>query len=59
MGVLRELRRFSLAYVLMLTARSEETDKIVGLSTGADDYLTKSFSRRISDEGECHAAPPR
>ena len=44
MGVLRELRRFSEAYVVMLTARSEEVDKIVGLSTGADDYLTKPFS---------------
>ena len=42
--VLRELRRFSGAYVVLLTARSEELDKIVGLSTGADDYLTKPFS---------------
>jgi DNA-binding response OmpR family regulator len=42
--VLRELRRFSEAYVILLTARSEEVDKIVGLSTGADDYLTKPFS---------------
>ncbi len=42
--VLRELRRFSEAYVIMLTARAEEADKIVGLSTGADDYLTKPFS---------------
>jgi two-component system alkaline phosphatase synthesis response regulator PhoP len=33
-------------YVIMLTARSEETDKIVGLSVGADDYLTKPFSPR-------------
>ena len=44
MEVLRELRRFSEAYVIMLTARAEEADKIVGLSTGADDYLTKPFS---------------
>lgn len=42
--VLRELRRFSEAYIIMLTARSEEVDKIVGLSAGADDYLTKPFS---------------
>lgn len=41
---LRELRQFSEAYVIMLTARVEETDRIVGLSTGADDYLTKPFS---------------
>ena len=44
MEVLRELRRFSEAYVIMLTARAEEVDRIVGLSTGADDYLTKPFS---------------
>lgn len=42
--VLRELRRFSNAYVIMLTARVEEVDRIVGLSSGADDYLTKPFS---------------
>jgi DNA-binding response OmpR family regulator len=42
--VLRELRRFSEAYVIMLTARTEEVDRIVGLSTGADDYLSKPFS---------------
>ena len=44
MGVLRELRRFSDAYVIMLTARAGEVDRIVGLSTGADDYLVKPFS---------------
>jgi two-component system alkaline phosphatase synthesis response regulator PhoP len=44
--VCRRLRQFSDAYVLMLTARSEEIDKIVGLSVGADDYLTKPFSPR-------------
>jgi DNA-binding response OmpR family regulator len=40
----RQIRAFSDAYILMLTAKAEETDKIVGLSTGADDYLTKPFS---------------
>ena len=40
----RRIRGFSDAYILMLTARAEEVDKIVGLSTGADDYLTKPFS---------------
>ncbi|MCL5999605.1 MAG: response regulator transcription factor [Chloroflexi bacterium] len=44
--VLQQLRRESDVYVLMLTARSEETDKIVGLSMGADDYMTKPFSPR-------------
>lgn len=44
--VLTRLRRTSDVYVIMLTARSEETDKIVGLSVGADDYLTKPFSPR-------------
>jgi DNA-binding response OmpR family regulator len=44
MEVLRQLRRFSEAYVIMLTARAEEVDRIVGLSTGADDYLIKPFS---------------
>lgn len=40
----RRIREFSDVYVLMLTARAEELDKVVGLSTGADDYLTKPFS---------------
>jgi len=42
----RQIRSFSDAYVLMLTARSEEIDRVVGLSVGADDYLTKPFSPR-------------
>jgi DNA-binding response OmpR family regulator len=44
--VCRELRTFSDAYVLMVTARSEEIDKLIGLAVGADDYLTKPFSPR-------------
>ena len=44
--VLTRLRRDSDVYVILLTARSEETDKIVGLSVGADDYVTKPFSPR-------------
>ncbi len=44
--VCRQMRAFSDAYVLMLTARSEEIDRIVGLTVGADDYLTKPFSPR-------------
>lgn len=44
--VLSQIRRESDAYVIMLTAKSEEVDKVVGLSVGADDYLTKPFSPR-------------
>jgi two-component system alkaline phosphatase synthesis response regulator PhoP len=44
--VLTRLRRESKAYVILLTAKTEETDKIVGLSVGADDYVTKPFSPR-------------
>ncbi len=44
--VCRQLRTFSDAFVVMLTARSEEVDKLVGLAVGADDYLTKPFSPR-------------
>ena len=44
--VCRRLRASSSAYILMLTARSEEVDKLVGLAVGADDYLTKPFSPR-------------
>lgn len=44
--LLTQLRRESQVYVIMLTARAEEIDKIVGLSVGADDYVTKPFSPR-------------
>ncbi len=44
--VCRQLRQFSDAYVVMLTAKTEELDKIVGLTVGADDYITKPFSPR-------------
>lgn len=44
--VLRQARTFTDAYVIMLTARAEEIDRIVGLSVGADDYLVKPFSPR-------------
>jgi DNA-binding response OmpR family regulator len=44
--VCRRLRTFSDAYVMMLTARDEEVDRIVGLSIGADDYMVKPFSPR-------------
>lgn len=44
--VCRQVRTFSDCHVLMLTARDDEVDKIVGLSMGADDYVTKPFSPR-------------
>ena len=44
--VCRQLRTFSDCYVLMLTARADEVDKLIGLSVGADDYMTKPFSPR-------------
>jgi DNA-binding response OmpR family regulator len=42
----RRIRTFSDAYILMLTARDHEVDKVVGLTVGADDYMTKPFSAR-------------
>lgn len=44
--ILRQLRQDSDVYVIMLTARADETDKVVGLTMGADDYVTKPFSPR-------------
>jgi two-component system catabolic regulation response regulator CreB len=44
--VCRQLRQFSNAPVIFLTARSDEIDRIVGLEIGADDYVTKPFSPR-------------
>lgn len=43
---LRQIRTFSTVPVLMLTARGDETDRIVGLEIGADDYLPKPFNPR-------------
>jgi DNA-binding response OmpR family regulator len=69
--VCRLLRQESDVSIIMLTARSEETDKVIGLSVGADDYVTKPFSgremvarikavlRRTHRAGtEAEAAPP-
>lgn len=61
--VLTRARRDSNVWVIMLTAKTEETDKVIGLTIGADDYVTKPFSpkelvarvrsaiRRVSSEG--------
>src|SRR2546423_14985296 len=44
--VCRRIRTFSDAYVIMLTAKTDEVDKLIGLSVGADDYMTKPLSPR-------------
>src|SRR5512140_618230 len=46
MELLAALRRETNSYVILLTAKTEEIDKVVGLSVGADDYVTKPFSPR-------------
>jgi len=46
LDVARAIRRQSAVPIIMLTARSDETDKLVGLELGADDYVTKPFSPR-------------
>lgn len=68
--VCRRVRRDSIVPILMLTARSEEVDRILGLEVGADDYLTKPFSirellarvramlRRVELSSKLQDAPP-
>ena len=46
LDVLQKIRATSEVYVILVTARSEEVDKLIGLSGGADDYITKPFSPR-------------
>lgn len=46
LDVARALRKYSNVPIIMLTARVEESDKLIGLELGADDYLTKPFSPR-------------
>ncbi len=48
--VCRELRRESQVPIIMLTARGEESDRVVGLELGADDYIVKPFSPRSPSE---------
>jgi two-component system, OmpR family, alkaline phosphatase synthesis response regulator PhoP len=47
LDVARAIRRKSATPILMLTARVDETDQIIGLELGADDYVTKPFSPRV------------
>jgi DNA-binding response OmpR family regulator len=46
LDALRQMREFSDVYVILVTARTEEVDTLVGLGVGADDYVTKPFSPR-------------
>jgi len=46
MDLCAEFRRFTDAYIIMVTSRTDEVDKLVGLAAGADDYVTKPFSNR-------------
>ena len=57
--VCRRLRQESTVPIIMLTARDDELDKVLGLELGADDYITKPFSIREFREPGAGAAPPR
>ena len=60
MEVCRQIRERTDAYVLMLTARDAEVDRVMGLKTGADDYMTKPFSpRELSARVEALLRRPR
>lgn len=60
MEVCRQLREFTDAYILMCSARSEEIDRVMGLKTGADDYVTKPFSpREVAARVEAMLRRPR
>src|SRR5437867_7670355 len=51
--ICKEIRKQSQVPIIMLTARDEVTDKVVGLEVGADDYLTRSEERRVGKECRC------
>ena len=56
--VCRQLRTFTDAYVIMLTARSEEVDTLIGLSVGADDYMTNTVLPARADGSDPQPASP-
>jgi CheY-like chemotaxis protein len=56
--VCRQLRTFTDAYVVMLTARTEEVDKLIGLSVGADDCNQAVLAAGAGGPGQGDAAPP-
>ena len=58
--VCRQIRSRSTVPIIMLTAKTEEIDKVLGLELGADDYITKPFSvREFRSRGQGRAAPRR
>ena len=60
MEVCRQLREFTDAYIIMCSARNEEIDRVMGLKTGADDYVTKPFSpREVAARVEAMLRRPR
>jgi len=60
LDVAREIRRLGPTPIIMLTARVEETDRLVGLELGADDYVTKPFSpREVVARVRPYCAAPR
>ena len=56
--VCRHVRTFSDAYVVMVTVHADEFDRVLGLSSGADDYITKPFAPRelVAASGRCSVA---
>ena len=70
LALCREIRAFSALPIIMLTARSEEIDRLLGLELGADDYICKPFSpreviarvkailRRVGTPQRAHGTPP-
>ena len=57
LDVCRAIRRESDVPIIMLTARVEEVDRLIGLELGADDYITKPFSRGAGGAGQSRVAP--
>ena len=54
----RRVRVISETYIVPVTARTDESDVVLGLSIGADDYITKPFRPAESAPGRCHARRP-
>ena len=57
LGACQQIRQFSTVPIIMLTARSEDADKLIGFESGADDYITKPFNILIRRSSMAPAAP--